>query len=300
MNPSNASVNGWLIIDKPRGISSFKVVSIIKRLLKPTKIGHAGTLDPEATGVLAVALGEATKTITYQTNTEKRYTFKIIWGKQTDTDDSEGNIINESKERPKKCEIIDILPLFLGNLKQMPPNFSAKKVNGEKAYQLARRGEFVDLKATEIQIFKLKLLKYYDRNAAEFFLSCGKGTYVRSVARDMGNTLGCLGHAKDIRRLNSGGLDIENSISLSSLQTLEKNEIMNLILPTQEVLKFMMEIKCNESQLHKIKNGMPIKYDIFFEEPSFRVWASYRNIPIAIGTINGDIFSPKRVLQIFK
>ena len=121
------AINGWLIVDKPKGISSFNVVSTIKHILKPKKIGHAGTLDPEATGVLAVALGESTKTIPYQTNTEKKYTFKIVWGKQTDSDDAEGKIINESKKRPEKYEILDILPLFLGNLKQMPPIFSAKK-----------------------------------------------------------------------------------------------------------------------------------------------------------------------------
>ena len=138
------------------------------------------------------------------------------------------------------------------------------------------------------------------RNCAEFFLSCGKGTYVRSIARDIGNALGCFAHAKDIRRLSSGGFDIKDSISLSLLQTLEENEILDFILPTQEVLKFMTEIKCNDSQFIKIRNGIPVKSDIFFKESSLKAWASYRDIPIAVGTIDGNVFHPKRVLQIIK
>ena len=293
------AINGWLIVDKPRGISSFKVVSTIKRILKPKKIGHAGTLDPEATGVLAVALGESTKTIPYQTNTEKNYTFKIVWGKQTDSDDSEGKIINESRKRPDKYEILDILPLFLGNLKQMPPIFSAKKINGKKAYDLARSGQVVNLRPANIQVFKLDLIKVWNKNSAEFFLSCGKGTYVRSIARDVGSALGCFGYAKDIRRTCSGGMDIKRSIEFSLLKTLEKIELIDLILPTQEVLKHIREIKCNELQYNRIKNGQSIKIESTSEGFKSEVWASYKENPVAIGIIDGEVFSPKRILNIF-
>ncbi len=292
-------INGWLIVDKPRGISSFKVVSTIKHILGPTKIGHSGTLDPEASGVLAVALGEATKTISYQTNTEKKYTFKIVWGKQTDTDDSEGKIINKSKNRPKKDEILGILPEFLGNIKQVPPNFSAKKINGKKAYELARNGKVINLKPADIQIFKLDLLKYINHNISEFSLNCGKGTYVRSVARDMGNALGCLGYAKDIRRTYSEGLDIKDSIDFSMLRALEKNEILDLVLPTQTVLKNLTEIRCNDCQYKKIKNGHAIKCGDVYMELNSKAWASYKDSPIAIGVIDGEFFLPKRVLKIF-
>ncbi len=180
------NINGWIIVDKPTGMTSTGVVNKIKRAFGARKAGHAGTLDPSATGVLAIALGEATKTIPYVINREKSYIFEVKFGEATDTDDSEGKIIRRSKMRPSEQDILAAIPLFQGEIQQTPPLFSAVKINGKRAYSLARRGEDFAIAPRSLLVRNLKLEKYISKNNAVLALECGKGGYVRAIARDLG------------------------------------------------------------------------------------------------------------------
>ena len=223
------NINGWIIVDKPTGMTSTAVVNKIKRAFGARKAGHAGTLDPSATGVLAIALGEATKTIPYVTNREKSYIFEVKFGEATDTDDSEGKIIRRSKMRPSEQDILAAIPLFQGEIKQTPPLFSAVKINGERAYSLARRGEDFDIAPRSLLVSSLKLEKYISKSNAILALECGKGGYVRAIARDLGLKLGCYGHVKWLRRISSGSFNL--SIARHSICRIRSRETEN-IFPT--------------------------------------------------------------------
>ncbi len=186
-------VHGWLVLDKPLGMTSTKALAIARRLLNASKAGHAGTLDPLANGVLPLAFGEATKTVPFLVDARKAYRFTVKWGAETSTDDSEGPVTRESPERPTEEQIVRALPPFVGQIMQVPPAFSAIKVDGERAYDLAREGEVVALKARLTHIHRLELVEA-GADSAVFEMACGKGTYVRAFARDLGRALGCLGH----------------------------------------------------------------------------------------------------------
>jgi len=194
-------ISGWLVVDKPAGWSSNAVVNKVRWAMQAKKAGHAGTLDPEATGVLAVALGEATKTVQWVMDGEKAYRFTVRWGEERDTDDAEGEVIETSDKRPTREEIETVLPRFTGEIQQLPPKFSAIKVKGERAYDLARDGEEVKLKPRPVEIHDLALVGMPDADTAIFEAACGKGTYVRALARDMGRALGCLGHINQLQPL---------------------------------------------------------------------------------------------------
>ncbi len=288
-------VHGWLVVDKPRGISSYKVVATIKHLFKIRKAGHAGTLDLEASGLLAVALGEATKTISFQTDSTKEYTFKVVWGAQTDTDDSSGLKIHVNKKVPKEIEILKVLELFKGNLEQIPPIYSAKKINGERAYKLARKKIDVNLSEKKIHVFKLDLIEY-KKNIAEFFIRCSKGTYVRAMARDMGKALGCFGHADDIRRISSGVLNLKDAIKFEKIKELSSYDLSKSIIPTRKILEHLIEIKCSENQYFRLTHGSPIKIANTLEYDD--AWASYLDVPIALGKTESGFFTPRKVLKI--
>ena len=211
-------VHGWVVIDKPEGITSTQVVGIVKRVFDAQKAGHAGTLDPMATGVLAVALGEATKTVPYAMDAQKTYRFTARFGEARDSDDAEGAVTVTSDKRPTREEIEAVLPRFVGLITQVPPSYSAIKVQGERAYDLAREGEIVTLDPRQVDIVAAKLISMSDSDHAEFEMLCGKGAYVRAWVRDLALALGTLGHVSQLRRTAIGVFSVEDAITLDKLK----------------------------------------------------------------------------------
>ena len=211
-------VHGWVVLDKPQGITSTQAVAVVKRVFDAQKAGHAGTLDPMATGVLAVALGEATKTVAFAMDAEKTYRFTVRWGEGRDSDDAEGAVTATSDRRPSRDEIERALPSFLGMIDQTPPAYSAIKVMGERAYDLAREGEPVDLASRTVFVRSASLLGLPDGDHAEFEMHCGKGTYVRAWARDLALALGTFGHVSALRRTRVGGFSADGAIGLETLK----------------------------------------------------------------------------------
>jgi tRNA pseudouridine55 synthase len=214
-------VSGWLVLDKPVGMTSTHAVSAVKRLFRAKRAGHAGTLDPLASGLLPIALGEATKTVPFVMEGRKVYHFTVRWGEQRDTDDAEGRITTISNERPSVAAIHALLPRFTGRIEQVPPQFSAVKIDGERAYDLAREGENVKLEPRPVEIHRLEWVASPDPDHAVLSAECGKGTYVRSLARDLGRTLGCFGHVAALRRTAVGPFTEDVAMSLEMLQKFE-------------------------------------------------------------------------------
>ena len=212
-------VSGWINLDKPVGIGSTKALSRVRKFLDAQKAGHAGTLDPLASGILPIALGEATKVIPFIQDAAKTYAFTIKWGEATDTDDTEGNIIKTSPNRPKEQDILKALPDFTGEITQIPPKYSAIKIDGQRAYDLARSGADIEMKSRQVVINQLELLEAR-RDAADFRVNCGKGTYVRSLARDIAEKLGTYGHIIALRRESVGYFTLQSAISLEILENL--------------------------------------------------------------------------------
>ncbi len=212
-------VNGWLILDKPVGMTSTHAVAVVKRLLNARKAGHAGTLDPLASGILPIALGEATKTVPYVMDGRKAYAFTVSWGAETNTDDTEGEVTSSTGRHPSREEVEALLPRFTGDLMQVPPRFSAIKIDGERAYDLARDGEEVELSARPVIIHRLSLIEHTGATST-LEAECGKGTYVRAIARDLGRATGCLGHVSALRRTRVGPFRLDRTISLATLQEL--------------------------------------------------------------------------------
>lgn len=210
-------LNGWLILDKPPGMTSNQALGTVKRLLQPQKAGHAGTLDPLATGVLPIAFGDATKTVPYAVDGLKAYRFAVRWGAATDTDDAEGKVVATSEARPSPDGIAALIPRFTGEIMQTPPCFSAIKVAGERAYDLAREGHEVELAARPVMVRSLELVEQPDADISVFEALCGKGTYVRAIARDMGAALGCFGHVTALRRTRVGPFREADAITLADL-----------------------------------------------------------------------------------
>ncbi|MGN6515722.1 MAG: tRNA pseudouridine(55) synthase TruB [Rhizomicrobium sp.] len=211
-------VHGWVIVDKPKGVTSTQVVGQVRRIFDAQKAGHAGTLDPMATGVLAIALGEATKTVPYAMDAAKTYRFTACWGEGRDSDDAEGNVTGTSAARPSRAEIEAAIPRFVGEISQVPPAYSAIKVEGERAYDLAREGEPVNLEPRVVQIDEVRLLDSPDPDHAVFEMHCGKGTYVRAWVRDMALALGTLGHVSELRRTAIGGFSENQAVPLETLR----------------------------------------------------------------------------------
>ena len=295
------NINGWIIVDKPTGMTSTAVVNKIKRAFGARKAGHAGTLDPSATGVLAIALGEATKTIPYVTNREKSYIFEVKFGEATDTDDSEGKIIRRSKMRPSEQDILAAIPLFQGEIKQTPPLFSAVKINGERAYSLARRGKDFDIEPRSLLVSSLKLEKYISKSNAILALECGKGGYVRAIARDLGLKLGCYGHVKWLRRISSDPFNLYMANSLDEILKVSKlPEISKFIYPLQLGLDTLKHGTCSMTAADKIKNGNCTPILCPGAKSGDEIWVSYCEIPIAIGKYQSGSFFPKKVFNLAK
>ena len=213
-----ASVHGWVVIDKPQGVTSTQVVGIVRRVFDAQKAGHAGTLDPMATGVLAIALGEATKTVPYAMDAQKTYRFTACWGEARDSDDAEGAVTGTSDKRPTRAEIEAAIPRLVGAIRQTPPVYSAIKVDGERAYDLARDGETVVLEPRTVLIHSVRLMAEPDADHAEFEMVCGKGAYVRAWVRDLALELGTLGHVSQLRRLAIGSFTADRAIGLDTLK----------------------------------------------------------------------------------
>jgi tRNA pseudouridine55 synthase len=211
-------IHGWVIVDKPSGITSTQVVAAVRRIFDAQKAGHAGTLDPLATGVLAIALGEATKTVPYAMDAQKTYRFTAAWGEARDSDDSEGAVTRTSEVRPSRVAIEEAIPALTGAITQVPPVYSAIKVDGERAYDLARDGESVELESRTVQIHEAVLLDIPDQDHAVFEMRCGKGTYVRAWVRDIARSLGTVGHVSQLRRTSIGGFKENEAVPLETLR----------------------------------------------------------------------------------
>ena len=211
-------VNGWLVLDKPVGMTSTHAVSVVRRLFQAKRAGHAGTLDPLASGCLPIALGEATKTVPFVMEGRKTYQFTVRWGEERDTDDAEGAVVDTRLERPAPEAIRAVLPRFTGTIEQVPPRFSALKIDGERAYDLAREGRVVELAPRPVDIHRLELVSTPDTDHTVLAAECGKGTYVRALARDIGRTLGCLGHVAALRRTAVGSFTEACAVRLETLQ----------------------------------------------------------------------------------
>lgn len=289
-------ISGWLIVDKPAGITSTAVVNKVRWAFGAKKAGHAGTLDPEATGVLAVALGEATKTIPYITDALKAYEFTVRMGAATNTDDAEGEIIATSNQRPTDDEIKDALGRFIGDIQQVPPKFSAVKIDGQRAYKLARDGEEIELSARSLWVESLIMLDREDDDHVQLEMVCGKGGYVRSIARDLGESLGCLGHVRELRRIWSGPFEAKDGVTLDLVDELAKTpELDNYLRPLTEGLADLPEVTCTPEGATRMKNGNPGMVIANGVEYGDECWASLDGQPIAVGVFKSGELHPKRV-----
>lgn len=289
-------ISGWLVIDKPAGVTSTAVVNKVRWAFGAKKAGHAGTLDPAATGVLAVALGEATKTVPFVTDALKAYRFTVRWGQATTTDDAEGEVTETSAARPDRAAIEAALPAFRGEIEQVPPQFSAVKVDGERAYDLAREGERLDLAARPLWVESLTLTGQPDADHAEFELVCGKGGYVRSVARDLGRALGCLGHVTALRRVWSGPFDAEEGIGLDTLDRLSQTPELDALLKPLEIgLADLPEVRATAEGAARLRNGNPGAVLASEAEFGEEAWASFEGRAVAVGTYMGGMLHPNRV-----
>ncbi|MCR5506800.1 MAG: tRNA pseudouridine(55) synthase TruB [bacterium] len=265
-------LNGFLNIDKPLNISSNDVVFKVKKMLYPhfgkVKIGHTGTLDPLASGVLPIALGEATKTVAFQMENKKTYEFTVKFGTQTSTDDAEGEVIRTSDFIPTEENIRAILPKFLGEIEQIPPKYSAIKINGERAYNLARQGKDFEIKPRQNFIHRLELMEKISDSEYKFIVTANKGFYVRSVARDIANALNSAGYVSYLRRISNGPFTLENAITLDKLEKILQNSEQSLdvrkfdsdiLLPVSFGLNDILALDINEGQNEKLRNGQWIK-----------------------------------------
>ena len=252
-------IHGWLVLDKPRGMSSSQAVAAVRRLLDAAKAGHGGTLDPLATGVLPIALGEATKTVAWAMAGRKTYRFTARWGEARDTGDGEGKLTGTSPVRPSGAAIEAILPRFTGTIDQVPPAFSALKLQGERAYALARGGEKVELALRPVEIHNLRLLAMPDADHAEFEAVVGKGTYVRALARDLGEALGTLAHVSALRRLAVGRFRVEDAISLDNLAALGHSAAASgHLLPVETALDDIPALALSEEEAHRLRCGQAV------------------------------------------
>ncbi|MCB1425528.1 MAG: tRNA pseudouridine(55) synthase TruB [Zhengella sp.] len=303
-------ISGWIILDKPAGMGSTQAVSKVKWLFNAQKAGHAGTLDPLASGMLPIALGDATKTVPYVMEGEKVYTFIVAWGEERSTDDLEGAVTATSDNRPTRAEVEAILPGYLGIIMQVPPQFSAIKIDGERAYDMARDGEDVDIPAREVEIFSIDITAM-DENTTTFEVACGKGTYVRSLARDMGRQLGCHGHVASLRREEVAPFTAEDLVTVEELEAAraagdalgeeasakERFAALDaLMIDTQAALEDLPHVALTDDAATRVRLGNPVILrgrDAPVEAEEAYVTA--RGRLVAIGAVSAGQFHPRRV-----
>jgi tRNA pseudouridine55 synthase len=252
-------VHGWMAIDKPSGITAAKVVARVKRALDAAKAGHGGTLDPLATGILPIALGEATKTTAFAMDSRKTYTFEVTWGTATDTDDSDGVAIRASGHRPDQAAIESMLPRFTGRIEQVPPDYSAIKVDGQRAYDLARAKEALNLAPRTVEVCRFALTAMSDPDHARFEVDCGKGTYIRALVRDLAQALGTEGHISALRRTRCGPFNEIRAISLENLEALgHKAAASEYLLPVKTVLDDIPALALTDEEARRMSLGQAI------------------------------------------
>lgn len=295
------NVTGWVALDKPYGLSSSQAVAKIKKLFHAEKAGHAGTLDPLATGMLPIALGEATKTVPYIIEGQKHYSFQVTWGEARNTDDLEGQVTHNSTMRPEKKAVLALIPSFIGEITQIPPQFSAIKCEGKRAYDLARQGQSVSISARKILIESLQLVDHAeDNSSSSFVVVCGKGTYIRSIARDMGEALGCWGYVSKLRRTKVEPFETTELIELEALASLIDHDTLaadSHLINSLTLLCSYKHYNIDAEQTAAIQLGRTILImaaDLTTEET---VCATYQNKLCAIGRIENKIFYPKRVFK---
>src|ERR1700758_2225754 len=257
-------VHGWVVLDKPVGMPSAHAVAVIKRLFAAKRAGHAGTLDPLASGCLPIALGEATKTVPFVLDGRKMYVFTVRWGEERDTDDAEGRVVNPSASRPERDAIAEVLPRFTGTIEQVPPRFSAIKIEGERAYDLAREGETVEIAARPVTIDRLELIDMPDPDNAVFAAECGKGTYVRALARDIGRLLGVFGHVSALRRNRVSPFIESDMISLERLEALchraaaGEGNLADMLLPVETALDDIPALAVSPADAARLNRGQAV------------------------------------------
>ena len=292
-------ISGWLVVDKPAGVTSTSVVNKVRWALQARKAGHAGTLDPAATGVLAVALGEATKTVPYVTDALKAYAFSVRFGQRTNTDDAEGEIIASSDLRPSEDQIKDALSQFVGDVEQVPPQYSAVKIDGERAYKRARDGEEMELAARPLWVEELLLTDRPDDDHVTLEMVCGKGGYVRSIARALGEALGCPGHVAWLRRTWSGPFRAEDGLSMDEVDEMAQSpELDDHVLPLELGLEDLPQVRCSQEAAARLRNGNAapvVAHDIEF---GAECWASCDGQPVAIGQFRAGSMDPTRVFNL--
>jgi tRNA pseudouridine55 synthase len=293
-------VHGWLVLDKPAGMTSTQAVGAVRRAFCAQKAGHAGTLDPLATGILPIALGEATKTVPYAVDGRKEYRFTVRWGVETDTDDAEGRPVATGEARPEWAGIEALLPRFTGEILQTPPAFSAVKIDGERAYDLARAGAPVELEARPVHIDSLALIECPDRDIAVFAAQCGKGTYVRSLARDMGRALGCRGHVVALRRTRVGPFAVADAVAMDVLGAATETEegaLQTLLRPVETALADLAVLRASREETVRLLRGQPVLVrgqDLPAPGPAY---ATCKGRLVALGVIEKGQLRPTRVFN---
>jgi tRNA pseudouridine55 synthase len=300
---SSPPVDGWVILDKPLGMTSTSAVARVRKIFAASKAGHGGTLDPLATGVLPIALGEATKTVSLVMEGLKTYRFTVRWGAETSTDDLEGTATMTSSERPSEQSIRSLLPEFLGRIDQVPPAYSAIRIAGERAYVRARHGEEFVLPPRNVHILALELLTASPHEAV-FELRCGKGTYVRSLARDLGRRLGCFGHVAGLRRLAAGRFTEAHMISLAKLEEFGHNgpgrkAVLTALRPLRTALDDIPALALSEAEARRLKQGQPVQLRAVEAHPEQQtVLVLEGEKPVALAAVRDGILRPKRVFNL--
>ena len=298
-------VHGWVILDKPIGMTSTQAVAVAKRLFQAKRAGHAGTLDPLASGGLPIALGEATKTVPFVMDGRKRYRFTVAWGAERDTDDTEGRVTQTSDARPTAEQIRALLPQFTGNIEQTPPQYSAIKVQGERAYDLARDGETVELKARPVEIHELTLVEHGENGQSVFEAECGKGTYVRALARDIGRILGCFGHICALRRTLVGPFREEDMIPLADLEALcnraasGEGNLADALLPVETALDDIPALAVTRADAARLHRGQAVLLrGRDAPNSSGTVYVTVAGRLLALAEIGNGELIPKRVFNL--
>ena len=285
--------NGWLLVNKPAGITSADIVRVLKKKMNPTKIGHAGTLDPDATGLIPLALGEATKAIPYLLKSRKKYEATFLFGLKTDTDDASGRTLKASSHVPRKNEILEALNYYSEVTFQIPPKVSAVKVKGKRAYERFKAEENFQLKARYIKIYKLSLQSYNEKGEALVHFECSKGGYVRSIARDIGDFLGCFGYVRNLNRIEYGPFKAWEANDLSSLLDLSMEKLRSNIRPIEIGIPNLKTFECHLDDFKHLENGRPIKYPISFNfDENEELIAKYK------GRVAGILFREGHFLKV--
>ena len=291
-------ISGWIPVDKPAGRTSFEMVQEAKTALSAQKAGHAGTLDRPATGVLAIAFGDATKTVSFITDLPKTYLFTVTFGQATETDDAQGKVIANSDKRPTDDEILEAMEAFRGDILQVPPQYSAVKVDGIRAYKRALDGDQLELEPRPLEVHSFRLIERTSADHCTFEMVCGKGGYVRSIARDLGEALDCYGHVQTLRRTQSGPFKEENCVSLETLRALGgTDEALNLVWPLETGLKSLPELTCNFEGAAMLRMGR--EAPVVGRAPEFggTAWASCRGRAVAVGTYEAGNLHPTKVFK---